>query len=215
MIFTNSAKSQFWPGVAGPRPLEPPGVVIILLGNAIFLEGGVRGGCIGSLAWVDIEVLDRWLTELMEPFAWWEVLEDCWARTLDFIASVLMNESVKDLECECVGRNVFPPVNLSLLGWAGDGDVARYKSKSAPSCPCPWLCPELSGFGCCGCWTLPCVVLDLRFAGLGRIGGGVRGGETLRSLCISGIWKECIGNRSSSSELVDTKFSSGMLLEVW
>lgn len=110
----------------------------MLEGRAMFLEGGVCGGCMGvSLLMVDMEVLERWESEFNDGFGWWEELKDSWARTLDFIASVLMNESVKDLECECVGRYVFPPVKFSLLGCAGLGDVARYKSKSAPSCPCP------------------------------------------------------------------------------
>ena len=61
----------------------------------------------------------------------------CEARTLDFMLSVLRKESVKDLEWVCCGRNVFPPVKRLRDGWAGDGEVARYSKRSAPSCPCP------------------------------------------------------------------------------
>lgn len=59
---------------------------------------------------------------------------------------------------------------------AGDGEVARYKSKSAPSSP------DLPVFSFCIRFMLA------RF----RIGGGVLGGEER-------ILKECVGNKSPSS----------------
>lgn len=93
------------------NPPPPPGVVIMDEGSAIFLGGGVDGGCI---------------------------------RALD-------------------------------VGLAGDGEVARNRSRSAPSSP-----------------DLPFLSL-LRRPRLPRFrGGGVRGGEEW-------ILKECVGSTSSSS----------------
>lgn len=122
-MLTKSEKSKCWDGVCGllntdSNPPPPPGVVIMEDGRAMFLGGGVDGGCI---------------------------------RALD-------------------------------VGLAGDGDVARNRSRSAPSSP------------------------DLPFRSLLRRprlpwfrGGGVRGGDEC-------ILKECIGNASSSSSEGAAKF---------
>lgn len=72
-------------------------------------------------------------------------------------------------------------------GLAGDGDVAKYKSKSAPSSP-----PALR-------W---------RAARL-RVGGGVRGGEARKAEFIE---KECVGRSlSSSSETCPKGGEAGMV----
>lgn len=66
---------------------------------------------------------------------------------------------------------------LDLLFTAGDGDAARYSSRSAPSSLLPFSFSLLR-----------------RFRDRVRI-GGVLGGEAWLRL----TWKECIGSRSSSS----------------
>ena len=69
---------------------------------------------------------------------------------------------------------------------AGEGDVARYINKSAPSSP------DFSFDG-------PLASLPRRMLALRLRMGGVRGGDD------SPTWKECTGNKSSSSSIGATK----------
>lgn len=128
VILTKSEKSKFCDGVCGApntdsSPEPPPGVVIIDEGRAIFLGGGVDGGCMRALE----------------------------------------------------------------AGFAGDGEVARKRRRSAPSSP-----------------DLPFLSLPLR-PRLPRLraGGGVRGGEEC-------MLKEWVGRASSSSSDTAAKLFSCM-----
>lgn len=79
---------------------------------------------------------------------------------------------------------------LLPLGLAGDGEVARYNNRSAPSWPD---------------FPLACLKLLLRpDVARPRPEGGVRGGE--EPMFIDVILKECIGSISSSSSDVAMKF---------
>ena len=71
-----------------------------------------------------------------------------------------------------------------LGGFAGDGDAARYRSRSAPSSPDLASCE---------------VAFSLGFLRRVRLLiGGVRGGDTRMLLA---TWKEWVGRSSSSSEV--------------
>jgi hypothetical protein len=128
VILTKSEKSKFCDGVWGApntdsSPEPPPGVVIMDEGRAIFLGGGVDGGC----------------------------------------------------------------MRAREAGFAGEGEVARNRSRSAPSSP------DLPFFS---------LAVRLRLLRL-RTGGGVRGGEDR-------MLKEWVGRASSSSSDAAAKLFSCM-----
>jgi len=172
----NSAKSNPSPGVAG-YGFRPPGVVIIEEGRSNLLFVLLAPGLLFAPLFVAVEGF------AFRCFAFGGGVEGGSMR--DAAAAMLFRE--------CVVRK----------GTAGEGDVARYNNKSAPSSP------VVESVG-------PAVlVVGVRTSGIvGRVGalsflwrcrarermGGVRGGEARREECKEPpAWKECSGRSSSSS----------------